>query len=143
MCEPFGEREPLAKARSLVSEIDEAAREMERDYAMALGQIEKLKGRLNTAEHRASQESDFEAARCIEALDSIVRSISELSDSLIIESKRAWQRYERLKQECEAAGLTMARLDGVRVLCVKTEQLAADLLCYSLGRSRLRATPSG
>jgi hypothetical protein len=142
MCEPFGGREPLAEAGNLLSEIDEATREMERDYAVALGHIEKLKGRLNAAEHRASQESSFEAAHRMEALDSIVRSISELSDSLIIKSKRAWQRYESLKHECEAAGLTMARLDGIRVLCRKTEQLAADLLCYSLGRSRLRTNPS-
>jgi hypothetical protein len=77
----------------------------------------------------------------MEALDSALESLSKLSDSLIMSSKEAWRTQDELERKCKASEFELTRLDEVRVLCVKTEGMAADLLCYSLGHLKRGANP--
>jgi hypothetical protein len=118
----------LTEALRLQAEIDRTARGLKRSYEGALKRINKLKDKLNALELAASSDGS--------SLDSAAESLNRLSDALIVNSKKAWQRYTRLESKCKASGSEFARLDDIRVLCKKTEAAAADLLCYTLGRLR-------
>jgi hypothetical protein len=118
----------LTEALRLQAEIDRTARGLKRSYEGALKRINKLKDELNALELTASSDGG--------SLDSAPESLNRLSDALIMNSKKAWQRYTRLESKCKASGSEFARLDDIRVLCKKTEAVASDLLCYTLGRLR-------
>ena len=118
----------MTEALRLQAEIDRTARGLKRSYEGALKRINKLKDKLNALELAASSDGS--------SLDSAAESLNRLSDALIVNSKKAWQRYTRLESKCKASGSEFARLDDIRVLCKKTEAAAADLLCYTLGRLR-------
>jgi uncharacterized protein involved in exopolysaccharide biosynthesis len=126
----------LTEALRLQAEIDRTARGLKRSYEGTLKRINRLKDKLNALEQTASSDRRSEGVNHAEALDSAAESLNRLSDALIMNSKRAWQRYTRLESKCKAGGSGSARLDDVRVLCEKTEAVAADLLCYTLGRLR-------
>lgn len=132
----------LTEAVRLQAEIDRTARGMQKGYDGTLRRIKRLKDRLNALEQVMSQDKGSKAVSRMKALNSASESLSELSDSLIISSKRAWQAYDRLERKCKANGLEPARLDGMRVLCARIEAMAADLLCYTLGRLRHGANQS-
>ena len=91
---------------------------------------------MNRLEQRIGQEKPEEAKIDEASLRSAVDSLERLTDSEILRSQAAWKKYEKLKQECERHDLTVPQLDELRTLCKMTEQLAADLLCYSLGLLR-------
>lgn len=118
----------MTEALTLQAEIDRTARGLKKSYEGALKRINKLKDKLNALELTASSDGS--------SLDSAAESLNRLSDALIMNSKKAWQRYTRLESKCKASGSEFARLDDIRVLCKKTEAAAADLLCYTLGRLR-------
>ena len=126
----------MMEAVRLQVEIDEAARSLEKSYERALRRIERLKDSLNTLEETTRCDKGPGNAGRMKTLDSAAGSLNRLSDSLIARSKKAWQTYERLEHKCKATGLEMTRLSNVQVLCKKTESMAADLLCYTLGRLR-------
>lgn len=132
----------MAEPVRLEAEIDRTARDVERSYDEALRKMRKLKDKLNALEQTISQTSGSEAPDRMKVLNSATESLSELSNSLIIRSKRAWQTCNRLTRKCEASGLDLARLDSLRDLCTKTEGMAADYLCYTLGHLRHRANHS-
>jgi len=131
----------LTEAARLQAEIDKTVREMERSYNEASRKIKKLKDMLNALEQTLSQGNSSKTANRMEALDSALESLSKLSDSLIMSSKEAWRTQDELERKCKASGFELTRLDEVRVLCVKTEGMAADLLCYSLGHLKRGANP--
>jgi hypothetical protein len=126
----------LTEALRLQAEIDRTARGLKRSYEGTLTRINRLKDALNALEQTASSDRGFDGVNHAQALDSAAESLNRLSDTLVMNSKRAGQRYARLEGKCKATGLEFARLDDVRVLCKKTEAVAADLLCYTLGRLR-------
>jgi hypothetical protein len=118
----------LTEALRLQAEIDRTARGLKKSYEGSLKRINMLKDKLNALELTASSDRG--------SLDSVAESLNRLSDALIMNSKKAWQRCTRLESKCKASGSEFARLDDIRVLCKKTEAAAADLLCYTLGRLR-------
>ena len=71
-----------------------------------------------------------------ETLEATAESLNRLSDALITNSKKAWQKYAKLESKCKVIDSELARLDDVQVLCKKIEAIAADLLCYTLGHVR-------
>jgi hypothetical protein len=119
-------------------EIDEIAREMENKYGKRLRAIKKHKEKLNELDQVTGLDEGSKSINHAKAWEATAESLNKLSDSLIIESKRAWQICGMLERKCSATGLDPAVLDKVRVLCKKTEAMAADLLCYTLGRLRQR-----
>jgi hypothetical protein len=124
----------LAGINRVQDKIDGMTRELERSYFGALKEVQELKDIINAAEFRFGQKESASGQGDVYLLDSLAGSLDELTDSLILRSKRAWQAFERLSKECEAEGFESARLDGLKALCKKQEELAANLLCYSLGR---------
>ena len=126
----------MTEALRLQAEIDWTARGLKKSYEETLKRINRLKNKLNALEQTASSDRRSGSINHAEALDSAAESLNTLSDTLIMNSKKAWQRYTTLENKCKASGSESARLDDVRVLCKKTEAAAADLLCYTLGRLR-------
>lgn len=112
---------------------------MEKTYNKISERIKKLKNKMNTLEHTLSQGSSSKNSKCMKALNSTTESTNRLSDSLIAESKKAWKTHGKLERKCKATGSELTKLDPVRVWCVKTEGMAADLLCYSLGHLKHKA----
>ena len=104
---------------------------MDRIIGEALDEIKRLKETMTGLEKKISQEGESSAHTG--ALKSESDKLNRLSDSLILKSKEAWQKYAELKRVCKAEEVEPPLLDGVRLRCSKIEQIAADLLCYSLG----------
>ena len=107
--------------------IEEARRQIERDYGKTLEKLQKLKDEMNRLEQRTQVQS-------LKALDLAIKRLNRLTDSQIKRSKKAWEEYRKLEQECEQCLSYPVQLENLRVICKKTEGLAADLLCYSLAR---------
>jgi hypothetical protein len=88
---------------------------------------------MNELERRISQKKPEENQEDMNHLRSAIDSLDRLTDSQIMKSKETWKKYEELKADCEMQTLQPPQLVELQILCKKTEQLAADLLCYSLG----------
>jgi hypothetical protein len=120
----------------LQAEIDRTANDLKKSCETMLTTMNRLKDKLNVLEHTASSDRSFDGVNHAEALEAASESLNRLSDALITNSKKAWQKYAKLETKCRAIDSEFARLDDVRVLCKKTEAIAADLLCYTLGHVR-------
>ena len=114
-------------AMELRARIEDTERRIQRDYRKTLEKVQKLKDQMNSLEQQAPRTS-------LNALNSAIKRLNELTDSHIMQSKKAWEEYRKLEEECKQYALRPAQLDELRVICKKTEELAADLLCYSLAR---------
>ena len=112
----------------LRARIEETGKQIQEDYRKALGKVQKLKNKMNELEQQTPNNQNAKA------LDSAIRRLNRLTDSQIMRSKRAWEEYRKLEQECKQQSLCTVQLDSLRASCKKTEELAADLLCYSLAR---------
>jgi hypothetical protein len=123
----------LTETDRLLFHIENATRKVEKDYETALQTIAKNKEKMNELELRISQKKPEENHDDMNHLRSAIDSLDRLTDSQIMKSKQAWKKYEELKHDCEMQTLQPPQLDELQILCKKTEQLAADLLCYSLG----------
>jgi seryl-tRNA synthetase len=127
----------------LVARVEDAARNVKEDYERAVETVGTLKDEMNKLEQKIGQEKPEDARGDMTSLRSAVDSLERLTDSEILKSKASWKKYEELKQECEKNILTLPQLDELRTICKRTEELAADLLCYSLGLLRQRTTEKG
>jgi hypothetical protein len=118
-------------AVELQGRIDKATREVAQSYAKALKEVEELKKRINDMELNISDKT----AGTIEdmnQLSSALEKLNELTDSLILGSSRAWDEYKKIEHDCKTSAFEPDGLSGLRYLCKKTEEFAADLLCYSM-----------
>jgi hypothetical protein len=118
----------------LQSQIEKTRKQIEREYAEVLKAVERLKNKMNKLEQNASAEDHAATASDSNSLDLAIKSLNELTDSQILRSKKAWEEYRKLETYCKQYALPPPELDNLKVLCKKMEELAADLLCYSLGR---------
>ena len=123
----------MTETDELGARIEVATRNVKEDYEKALGTVGMLKEKMNELEQRIGQKKPEEAREDVAYLTSAIDSLERFTDSEILKSKESWKKYEELKNECENHALTLPQLDELRTLCKRTEQLAADLLCYSLG----------
>lgn len=123
----------LTESDKLRVRIENTTRDLEADYQRTLKTVARLKENMNSLEQRISQEKPEEAQEDMNTLRSERESLDKLTDSLILKSKEAWKKHEELNQRCKTQSLKLSQLDELQTTCKKTEQLAADLLCYSLG----------
>lgn len=124
----------MTETDGLRAEIERIAGEMERSYNETLVEIKDLKDTMNALEQELSRDDCSKRTSYARALSSTSGKLNGLSDSLCLRSKEAWGTLAGLERRCRDWGRDLALLDVVRALCVKTEKMAADLLCYSLGR---------
>jgi hypothetical protein len=123
----------LAETGELRSRIEIEMRNIKEEYENALGTVGLLKEKMNDLEQRIEQKKPEEAREDMAFLRSAIDSLERFTDFEILKSKEAWKKYEELKRECIDHALAPNQLDELQVMCKRTEQLAADLLCYSLG----------
>jgi hypothetical protein len=113
--------------------IEASTRAVKKNYDSALKAMEELKGKMNELERLIIRKGIDEN---VNALKAAVDKLNELTDSQILKSKEAWQKYEELKLECKAQVAALLQLNEFYEACRKTEQLATDLTCYSLGHPK-------
>lgn len=130
----------MTETDELCVRIEIATRNIKEDYEKALGTVGMLKEKMNELEQKIGKEKPEEATEDAASLKSAIDNLERFTDSEILKSKEAWKKYEELKRECENHALTPNQLDELRSICKRTEQLAADLLCYSLGLIKQRST---
>jgi DNA repair exonuclease SbcCD ATPase subunit len=123
----------LASTNKLEARIEKARSQTEKDYEKALKKVKKLKDTMNELEQNIMQKKQ-RTFHDLEALRSAIRRLNRLTDSEIMRSRSAWEEYRKLEQDCKKLEVRSVELDNLRVSCKKMEELAADLLCYSLGR---------
>jgi hypothetical protein len=112
----------------LRARIEETGRQTQGDCRKTLQKVQRLKNKMNELEQHNPKTRDSKA------LDSAIKRLNKLTDSQILRSKKAWEEYRKLEQESKQRALHPVQLDNLRTICKKTEELAADLLCYSLAR---------
>jgi uncharacterized protein YydD (DUF2326 family) len=123
--------------------IEDVTRNVKEDYEKALETVGTFREKMNELEQRIGRKKPEEARGDMASLRSAIDGLERLTDSEILKSKAAWKKYEELKHDCELYALVPPQLDELRILCKRTEQLAADLLCYSLGLLRRKNTEKG
>ena len=119
--------------------IDEATKRIAQNYQKALKEVEQVKTKINDLELIVSDGGSANSDRLNSALDMLI----QLTDSLICESGRAWDEYEKLEHDRNADGYESSELNGLRAVCKKTEEFATDLLCYSLAHFKRKDASNG
>jgi hypothetical protein len=112
--------------------IEEATRRIAQNYQKGLKEVEEAKTKINDLELSPVDTGSAKNNRLNSALDLLM----QLTDSMIFESGRAWDEYEKLKRDCKVDECESSGLNGLREMCKKTEEFATDLLCYSLAHFR-------
>jgi hypothetical protein len=112
--------------------IEEATRRVAQNYQKGLREVEEAKTKINDLELAAVDSRSAKNNRLNSALDVLM----QLTDSMIFESGRVWEEYEKLEHDCKVEGHEPPELNDLKELCRKTEEFATDLLCYSLAHFR-------
>jgi len=134
------EQHTLTENGTLLGRIENATKNVKKDYETALKTVGTLKAKMNELEQRISKKKPAQTEEDLNSLRAAIHSLDRLTDSQILKSKEAWKKYEELKRICETQNPAAPQLDELQTLCKKTEQLAADLLCYSLGLLKQKNT---
>jgi DNA repair ATPase RecN len=113
--------------------ISASRREVEENYESALKAMERLKEKMDKLERLIIKNGSEKDAN---ALNAAILEFNDLTDSQIRKSKEVWQKYEALKHECEAQAEALPQLRKLYDACERTEELATDLTCYSLGHPK-------
>ena len=130
----------MTETDELSTRIENIKRNIKEDYEKALGTLGTLKEKMNELEQRLEQKRPKEAKDEMTSLRAAINALDRFTDSEILKSKAAWKEYKELKHECETHALASLQLEELRTMCKRTEQLAADLLCYSLGLIKQKNT---
>lgn len=121
----------MTETHTLQVLIEKATLDIKEDYDLDVRTVGEVKARMNELEVKMSKKENVENND--ESLSFARRDLNRLTDSTILKSKEAWKKYEALKRDCETQAFKPPQLDELRMWCKRAEQLAADLLCYSLG----------
>jgi hypothetical protein len=119
----------------LCHRIGEATRRITQNYQESLKEVEEAKTRINDLELTVADNGSAKNSRLNSALDVLL----QLTDSMIFESGRASEEYEKLEHDCKVDGYESSELNDLRELCKKTEEFATDLLCYSLAHFKRKS----
>jgi len=123
----------LTDIAKLQTQINVVVRNLRRNYRRTLRTVASLKKRINDLELSISKESCTRTDVDMEKLNSAIERLEDFIDSVISESAKTKEKYEGLKQECKMQAFEPIELEDLLTLCKENEQLAKDLLCYSLG----------
>ena len=112
--------------------IEQATRKIAENYQKGLKEVEEAKTKINDLELAAVDSGSAKNKQLNSALDQLM----QLTDSIIFESGRVWEEYEKLEHDCKVKGHEPPELNDLKEQCKKTEEFATDLLCYSLAHFR-------
>jgi hypothetical protein len=112
--------------------IEQATRKIAYNYQRDLKEVEEAKTKINDLELTALDSGSTKNSGLNSALDQLM----QLTDSIIFESGRVWEEYEKLEHDCKVEGHEPPELNDLKEVCKKTEEFATDLLCYSLAHFR-------
>lgn len=112
--------------------IEQATRKVAENYQKGLKEVEEAKTKINELELAAVDSGSAKNNQLNSALDLLM----QLTDSIIFESGRVWEEYEKLEHDCKVEGHEPPELNDLREQCKKMEEFATDLLCYSLAHFR-------
>jgi len=107
-----------------------AIRNIEEDDRKLLETLRTLKDDMNRLEERVGEKKQPED---VDKLNSAIENLNQMTDLQILASKRAWKICEEFERESTGLSSESDKLNELRAVCKKREQIAADLLCYSLG----------
>jgi hypothetical protein len=129
----------LAEKQRLVRLVEKSTREVREGFEAALKNVEKIKWQMNELELRIDKVRGLQNDNSLSVLS---EDLDKLTDNQILKSEEAIKKYGELKQQCGKHGWVLPQLNDLETWCKKSEQLASDLLCYSLGLLRKdRETP--
>ena len=126
----------LNRSAQLEAEIETTIEDLRRIYGKTLSAVAFLKKRINDLELNVNERGSVPADQNGGELSSAVEELDEFIDSVILQAARTREKCEKLKQECAVQSFEPIRLRDLLSSCLENEQLAKDLLCYSLGRLR-------
>jgi len=124
----------VPEVSDLQNQVDLAIRNLKKDHEEAVKTVAFLKKRIDDLELHISKEGYVRTDADAGKLNSAMEQLDRFIDSLILNSARVKEKCERLAQECQIRSFEPVGLESLRALCHENEQLAKDLLCYSLGR---------
>lgn len=122
----------LTGTHQLKAKIDLAIKVVRKSSRIAVKTVKSLKSNINELELSTIEKSRISVADT-DDLNSAMEKLDKFTDSVISDSAKAWEKYRGIKRECDILGFEPARMENLRTLCAEYEQLAKDLLCYSLG----------
>jgi hypothetical protein len=131
---PAEMRRALSTETQLERQIETAIEDLRQHFAKTLSSVASLKKRVNDLELRTSEKGSARDGANREELSLAVNELDQLIDSVISQAAKTRQRCEKLELECSVQSQKPDGLKELLSLCSENEQLAKDLLCYSLGR---------
>lgn len=132
----------MVEASELQTEIEEAINDLKKSYEEAMKTVKILKNRINQLEQAGNEKSPVESDDHMKELNSAIERLDEFIDSWILKSADAWNKYRMLEKESMTMQLSeLARMNDLKNLCKQSEQLAKDLLCYSLAHLKQARNP--
>ena len=117
----------------LQGRIERTTEKLRVSYDETMKAVKELKEKMRMMELAICRGETDEARQVIIGLNSASTNLNNLTSSLISTNMRAWEQYRGYEVDCEKRGLKSSKLAELRTQCEKTEELATDLLCYSLG----------
>lgn len=127
-------RKSLSIATQLERRIETAIGDLRQNYTKTLSSVASLKRKVNELELRTSENGSTCDDANREKLSLAVNELDQFIDSVVSRAAKTKQKCDRLKLECSAQSHEPVGLKELLSLCSENEQLAKDLLCYSLGR---------
>jgi len=127
-------RKALITSTQLEKQIEIAIQDLRQENMKTLRSVASLKKKVNDLELRTSENSSKNDDMNRKKLSLAVNELDKFIDSVIAKAAKTQQKCEKLKLECSQQSHGPVRLEELLSLCSENEQLAKDLLCYSLGR---------
>jgi hypothetical protein len=122
----------LTKNTQLENRIKTATKNLTRDHNKTLRTVSSLKKKINDLELNISRRDNTSADADAKKLNITMEKLDAFVDSVILKSANVAREYERLKLKCAKQAFEPPELKDLLTQCRKNEQLAKDLLCYSL-----------
>jgi hypothetical protein len=121
----------------LDSYMVEAIKRIETELSDAIldlqGSIKAVKDDMLDLEKRISAADQSEKITLQNSLMLKSNELNYLSDSAVSLSRKAWTEFNQLAQRHGFDGDDSIPLESIRTLCKRIEEIASDLLCFSLG----------
>jgi len=126
----------MTEATEIRNQISEAAVNFEEHYECTLREIRELKTLMNELERSLNEKNDNKTADNVSRLEGVTEELDILIDSTILRSEKQWEKFHELENASKPIAQKLDELNDLRNICERTEALAKDLLCFSLGRFR-------